>query len=1295
MFTPDQTGRLASPFLDLEKTVCGSCAVCKLHLNSSADSRLLPCLHTVCETCLTKICTDGAAQDCPLCAQAFSLSEVTECSLFEDTSNNNKDPKCAGCEESEVSGWCVQCEEALCLDCMSAHRRVKVTRDHEVTPKKPPTGWVQRRRCPSHTQESLRFFCLVCEELTCKDCQLITHRGHSFVQQEEAVGSQRQLLQSLLDSIRHQKVTVSSSLLLLEARLQDIEDLKVAAKKMLRQVVHSLYQALVLKATQVLKEIEALYAEEGKCLLERKTSLNRLECCQDYIVAFIDKILSTEGHCFLVHKKRIETQVKKLLSQETCTPETMIKLHVQLQNDICQHLIKLGFMKIRKIPVPFTSLRTGSTQSKSVESLNPNPVVTATDVHPIQASSNVDARVQGECVANGPALRSCASSQTVQMNQALMSLPHPSQPSQPSQSNQATTACNNVASSQLNQSKLPSSELQRSFSSSPQSVQVLSQDLNPGQSMHDYSPSSHCVQYFLPSAHKNQTNPHPSSNFQPRLPLSNYSASQINNISNLAKNRKTSTLHYYPSIAHPMPVNNQTPALTHPIPLNIQTPVPTHPTPVNIQNPILTHPIPTNNQTTLLTHPMPTNSQTPVRTHPIPANSQTPVQTHPIPANSQTPVRTHSIPANSQTPVRTHPIPAINQTPILTQPIPANNQTPILTHPILVNNQTPVLTHPVSNMPTDTQTLILTYPIQASFLGPVHSFAVQPNIPLAVLSTINAHSLNDVTAISNVHSAEPSNCGINHCSHNPCAQNTTSPTFKAIQSTTSLSSLPVNPISSPPISGNDTSWCKRDTYNYANLPVKALADSVCDQDAGVSSTNFTYTDHSESNLPTSTVSETDPKESSPDPTHSSGPPKPHQDSLSTSTGKYSRQAQAGQSSTESNFRLKHWSVGIPTTFRQLVETCTPVSSMDNQNTTPPANSTPCGTSVDLALERVTCDKTVQRDFDHTKEKEEEKQSAVLLEQFKKQFKRFPRVSLVRLPISLLPCEQPLPEFHLTTDISRDHIIVQQSQGGQIKQVWRWHEDPIPSRASSCSILQSSNSSPASDVQFCAVCQSAGAALLCVKCGCAFHSDCHIPPILTKSCEDWVCLLCEDVNETVYGSEEMRTSSLSLQDQRKCEKLLLSLLCDENRCLLYSATKNHSKTAEFNIILGRILGTRKPPYRTAAELVSDVWTLFDILMMNSERKNMIVKLQESFQQQLNETFGKSLHASLLKYSSSEDPSSEDPRSTSETETQREKHRNTLKRMREFFIENCGTTAKKSCTDKGMERDGCGNTTAGEH
>uniref|UniRef100_A0A671LG18 PHD-type domain-containing protein n=1 Tax=Sinocyclocheilus anshuiensis TaxID=1608454 RepID=A0A671LG18_9TELE len=709
----------------------------------------------------------------------------------------------------------------------------------------------------------------------------------------------------------------------------------------------------------------------------------------------------------------------------------------------------------------------------------------------------------------------------------------------------------------------------------------------------------------------------------------------------------------------PIPANNQTPVLTHPIPANNQTLVPTHPIPANNQTLVPTHPMPANNQTPLLTHQMPVNNQK----QPISVNNQTPVTTPQIPANNQPPELIESIPVNNQIPVLIQPIPVNNQTPILTPPIPANNQTPVLIQRIPANNQSTILTH---SIPTYNHALILTHPVQTNFLGPGLSFSVQPSIPLTVLSTINKLSLNYATAVANV--------------------------------------LPVNPMPSTPIDGNNTFRCKRGTYNSHNLPVKALADSACDQDAGVSSTNFTDTDHLESNLPTSLVLGAAPKEPSLDPGRSSGPSNIHQDSLSTTTTteKCSSQAQDCQSSNKNYSGPKHWSIGMPTTFRQLVEaTCIPVRS-DNLNTTPPVDSTPCSTSEDLDGERMTHDKTVQSTFDYREAKKEDKESAVTLEHFRRQIKqcksfllnRSLRVSLVRLPISLPPSGQPLPEFHLTADTSTDHIFVQESQGGQVNQVWRWYEDPIPYRSSSCSVSQEDgDSSPASDVEFCAVCLSAGAALLCAKCGCAFHSDCHIPPVLTKPCKDWVCLLCQDVNETVvYGSEEMRTPSLSLQDQRKCEKLVLGLLCDENKSLLYSATKNHSKTAEFDIILGRLLGKRKPPYRTAAELVSDVWTLFDILLMNSEanhsshscRTNMVVKLQKSFQQQLNESFGKSLHASLLKQSSSKDP-----------ETEREKHRNTLKRMREFVMANSGTAAKKSCTDEGNEGDGCGNTTAAEH
>ncbi|XP_051574412.1 transcription intermediary factor 1-alpha-like isoform X2 [Myxocyprinus asiaticus] len=1219
MFTPDDTGRSASPHLDLPKSVCGFCAVCKTHLNSSSDPKLLPCLHTVCHACLTKTCT----HQCPLCEQSFSLSEVTECVIFEDSSHNDEPPKCSGCEENEVVGWCVQCEEALCVDCVSAHRRVKVTRDHEVKPKNPPKGWMQRRRCPSHRQESLKFFCLVCDELTCRDCQLITHRGHSFMQEEEAVISQRQQLQSLLESIRKRNETVSTSLKSLEARLCDIEGVKVEARKRITQVVHSIYQTLLLRAKEVLNEVETLYAEEVQSLMLRKTSLNRIEDCQDYITAFIDKILSTKGHCLLVYKKRIETQVKKLLSQKTCPPETMIELHLQIQKDL-QGIMKCGFMRVKKVPVPFTCSTIGfnpSVSGKASNRLNSNSAITAIDA-PASSSS-----LQGSTNA---------------------------------------------------QSNSPSSN---SVPHVPQSLQAHS---------------------------------------QPRT-LKTPIAHQINNTSQSANPGKTWTFHYYPALQ----VSIQTPMLTHPaptMPTNTQTSILANPISTNNQTPVLFHPVLANNQIRAFSLPVLANNQIPALPHPIPAittDTQSPILTQQIPANNQTAL-TLPIPVNNQTPVLTHLIPVNNQTPVLTYPIPAIDQSLGLAQSIPANNQTPKLTPPVSNIPTNTQTLIFNHPMQANILGHVQTFATQPNNSLTVASTINTLSVNEATVAFSDRLTGATVAGNDSRTNNLSKLNPTSSAFNTIPSTTSDSSLPVNPMQSAPIGGSDTFQSQKVTHHIsdpkANHPVKALADSACDQEPGVSSTNFTDMDHPESNFPTSTVPETDPGEPSTapekDPVHSAVPSNTHQAPLATtkSTEECSLvksshfllrsppkcgQTQTDQSSIESCSKPKRWSDRMPTTFSQLVEgTYKPFSLIDNLNAESPVDST-CSTSegiILLARENTTHDKTVQSDFYQMMSKKEDVESAVTLEHTK-QFKRFPRVTLVRLPICLPPSGQPLPQFRLTTDTSSDYILVQETQGGQIKQLWKWQEDPIQHRASPQSVAQSSDSPLVSEVEFCAVCQSAGATHLCVKCGRAFHSDCHIPPIFIKPCEEWVCLLCQDVNDetVVYGSKQM-TSSLSPQDQ-KCEKLLLSLLCDENRCLLYSATKHRSKTAEFEIILGRFLGKRKPPYRTAAELVSDIWTVFDILATNPERRDLVFELQTSFQQQLNESFGKSLHASLLRYCS--DSSDKESRNTSETQTEGEKHKKTLKRMREFFSANCGTATKRPCFDRGDERDGCGSSKANEH
>ncbi|XP_056618681.1 E3 ubiquitin-protein ligase TRIM33 isoform X2 [Triplophysa dalaica] len=1272
MSAHDLTGGLASPSPDSQKAACGSCAICKTHLNSSTEPKLLPCLHTVCHACLVKTRRDESTHECPLCGQSFRFFEVTDCIVFEDASNSKEDPKCSACEETEVSGWCVQCEEALCSDCVSAHHRVKVTRDHEVKHTIPPIVGMPRKRCPSHSQESLRFFCIVCEELTCKDCQLITHRGHSFVQQEEAQESQRQRLQSLLESIRKQKEAVSTSLQLLEARCNDIQTMKSQASKALAQLVHSIYQSLLLNARQTFKEVEALCAEEVKGLLQKKTLLNKMEDYQDYMAAFIDKILSTEGHCLLIHKKRIETQLRNLLSQKTCPPETMFELQLQIQKDHYNNIMKFGFMRVRRITVPFTS-SINSNFEKSGEGLNlpsgrANSALLATNVHPLLSSS-----------------------------------------------------------------------------SSEQSTEGVST-----QSKHPHSPSSNCVPDVPPPPKTHINHPPPGNptvpeiqstkprktwtfNYFPDPPLvSNQTPLQtqqvLTNTQATIFPKPVLTNHPTSRISHPIPANNQTPVFRSPIPANstyTQTPklaqtIPAdnqtqaHPIPLDDRTAVFTQPVLANNQPAILAHTKPVDDRTAVPAQPILANNQPPlltqptpvddrttvltqpIQAHPIPPYNQTAVLTQAILATSQPPiinlptsvhdkmiVFTRPIQAHSQPPILSLPIPSINQTAELTHPIPVitsNNQTTLLASPVSSMPTDTRTLILAHPIQANILEIMHTFPAQPNIAL----TDPSNTLSNATVYKDHYTGLPRT--ENSQLHGRGALYPTSPSIadRFLSST--------NPTSSP--------------YNCnnlrTNLPVKALADSACDQVACVSSTDFTDTENQGNNLPTSTVSETEEPSPAPgrDCVNPAVPSSILKGLLAGTTVKRSPgssqcllrsppeggQSKTGHLSENNSFETGHWSIGMPTSFHQLVmNTGVPVCS-DNVNDKALLDSVSCNGSESITLlvceTTTTHDRTLQSDFKKEEPKEEDEESAVTLEH-QQQFKRFLRVNLLRLPVSLPPCGQTLPEFHLTTDSFADHTFVEKTHG--IKQVWRWNNDPEPSKASSLS-SQGSVSPLSSEVQFCSICQSAGATLLCSECGRAFHSDCHIPPIFVKHCEDWVCLLCLNVNDEIimYGSEQKL--SLSLQDQRKCEKLLLSLVCDENKYLLYNIKR--SKMAEFDIILGRLLGKQKPPYRTPAELVSDVWTLLDILSTNSEKRDVVVKLQTSFQQQLNESFGKSLHASLLRCSSSTS-------NASDVVSQREKHKNTLKRMRDFFTTNCGTVLKKPCFDRGMESEDCWNPEANEH
>ena len=120
-------------------------------------------------------------------------------------------------DNTEATGYCVECVEFLCVTCIEAHQRVKFTRDHTIRQKEevsPGTVLVMlanysvkiRRHdvvlyscfifyflpealglstqkpvfCDIHKQEPLKLFCETCDRLTCRDCQLLKHKDHKY-----------------------------------------------------------------------------------------------------------------------------------------------------------------------------------------------------------------------------------------------------------------------------------------------------------------------------------------------------------------------------------------------------------------------------------------------------------------------------------------------------------------------------------------------------------------------------------------------------------------------------------------------------------------------------------------------------------------------------------------------------------------------------------------------------------------------------------------------------------------------------------------------------------------------------------------------------------------------------------------------------------------------------------------------------------------------------------------------------------------------------------------------------------
>lgn len=200
--TNPDSNTMATSEVNNESVVCNVVTKCSICFEDFNSPKCLPCSHSFCHVCLknhieascqSKLAPVGFS--CPLCrdfipAENISASLSDWASSFPSNdilikiSQTSQGDLCDGCQrdgvEEEASQFCLMCKEKLCNQCFKYHRRLLLTKDHEVLSldelKKSPIVPAIQKLCSVHAQKSIEYYCRDHSIPCCTACVCTAHR---------------------------------------------------------------------------------------------------------------------------------------------------------------------------------------------------------------------------------------------------------------------------------------------------------------------------------------------------------------------------------------------------------------------------------------------------------------------------------------------------------------------------------------------------------------------------------------------------------------------------------------------------------------------------------------------------------------------------------------------------------------------------------------------------------------------------------------------------------------------------------------------------------------------------------------------------------------------------------------------------------------------------------------------------------------------------------------------------------------------------------------------------------------
>ncbi|XP_066591209.1 E3 ubiquitin-protein ligase TRIM33 isoform X3 [Prorops nasuta] len=361
------------------RTFLSKCVFCEKTFSFRDDLKLLECLHAACAVCINNKLSDhntsldvdvlleGNVISCQICNVASQIENLIENRFItkfidddsnlgtdDDSKDNEEDKKCTSCHDNATAtSWCVECEEFICQNCVMAHQRLKITKDHTIKPKDEVSSETDNAKkqnkktggylfCTIHTHEQLSLFCQSCDRLTCRDCQLSEHRNHKYKFIHEIAAETRTSVSTLLKEVSYKRVLLKSAMKVIEDRQILILEKKKSLVQEITQMVFQLTNAINTRGKQLVMRLNEVCDQKQNTLNEKKIALDQLSNLTDHCIQFVSYALEKGSDMELLYsKKSVTNHLQRIKSRRADIPNPEIPVRIHLSLEKVPDLIKV------------------------------------------------------------------------------------------------------------------------------------------------------------------------------------------------------------------------------------------------------------------------------------------------------------------------------------------------------------------------------------------------------------------------------------------------------------------------------------------------------------------------------------------------------------------------------------------------------------------------------------------------------------------------------------------------------------------------------------------------------------------------------------------------------------------------------------------------------------------------------------------------------------------------------------------------------------------------------------------